>query len=79
MLVLDVRSAEECRAGHIPGAVGIPATELADRIDELPDDTELVVYCRGEHCILAYDTVRLPTGKLEWRLADLPVHAGDPV
>ncbi|MGP4027370.1 ArsR/SmtB family transcription factor [Actinomadura sp. 3N407] len=88
-LVLDVRPVEEYRAGHIPGAVSIPVTELADRIDELPADTEIVVYCRGEYCVLAYDAVRLLTGRgrravrlndgmLEWRLADLPVQHGEP-
>jgi rhodanese-related sulfurtransferase/DNA-binding transcriptional ArsR family regulator len=89
VLVLDVRPAEEYQAGHIPGAVSIPVDQLADRINELPEDTELVVYCRGEYCVLAYDAVRLLTdhgrrairlhdGMLEWRLADLPVHTADP-
>ncbi|MGW3964247.1 alpha/beta fold hydrolase [Amycolatopsis sp. NPDC005003] len=84
VVVLDVRPAHEYRAGHIPGAVNIPVGELAGRIGELPEDTEIVVYCRGEYCVLAYDAVRLLTGRgrrairlddgmLEWRLADLPV------
>lgn len=30
LVVLDVRPAEECRAGHIPGAVSIPVGELVD-------------------------------------------------
>jgi thiol-disulfide isomerase/thioredoxin len=66
-----------------------PVIELADRISELPEDVEIVVYCRGEYCVLAYDAVRLLTGRgrrairlsdgmLEWRLADLPVEAGAP-
>ena len=87
VVVLDVRPVEEYLAGHIPGAVCIPVAELADRVGELPDETEVVVYCRGEYCALAYDAVRLLTdrgrrairlndGMLEWRLADLPVHAG---
>lgn len=88
VVVLDVRPVEEYLAGHIPGARSIPVDELADRINELPEDTEIVVYCRGEYCVLAYDAVRLLTdrgrrairlddGMLEWRLADLPVDAGD--
>ncbi|MER6354862.1 metalloregulator ArsR/SmtB family transcription factor [Streptomyces sp. NPDC001634] len=88
VVVLDVRPVEEYRAGHIPGAVSIPVEELADRIGELPEETEIVVYCRGEYCVLAYDAVRLLTdrgrrairlndGMLEWRLAELPVDAGD--
>ncbi|MGW0878148.1 ArsR/SmtB family transcription factor [Streptomyces sp. NPDC002671] len=87
VVVLDVRPAEEYLAGHIPGAVSIPVEELADRINELPEDSEIVVYCRGEYCVLAYDAVRLLTdrgrrairlddGMLEWRLAELPVDAG---
>ncbi|MFF2964793.1 ArsR/SmtB family transcription factor [Streptomyces sp. NPDC057963] len=87
-LVLDVRPTEEYLAGHIPGAVSIPVDELADRINELPEDIEIVVYCRGEYCVLAYDGVRLLTdrgrravrlddGMLEWRLAEMPVDAGD--
>ncbi|MET7338776.1 metalloregulator ArsR/SmtB family transcription factor [Nonomuraea sp. NPDC005650] len=87
VVVLDVRPVEEYLAGHIPGAVSIPVAELADRISELPEHAEIVVYCRGEYCVLAYDAVRLLTdrgrrairlsdGMLEWRLADLPVEAG---
>jgi rhodanese-related sulfurtransferase/DNA-binding transcriptional ArsR family regulator len=82
--VLDVRPAEEYAAGHIPGAVSIPLDELADRLAELPDDGQIVAYCRGAFCVLAHDAVRLLTahgrtanrladGMLEWRLADLPV------
>ncbi|MEV6330466.1 metalloregulator ArsR/SmtB family transcription factor [Streptomyces sp. NPDC051909] len=87
VVVLDVRPAEEYRAGHIPGALSLPVDELAGRIDELPDGIEIVVYCRGEYCVLAHDAVRLladrgrrairlDDGMLEWRLADLPVAAG---
>ncbi len=87
VVVLDVRPAEEFLAGHIPGAISLPVAQLADRIGELPDDTEIVVYCRGAYCVLAYDAVRLLTehgrralrlsdGMLEWRLAELPVAAG---
>ncbi len=88
VIVLDVRPVEEYRAGHIPGALSIPVEELADRIDELPEEVEIVVYCRGEYCVLAYDAVRLLTdrgrrairlndGMLEWRLSELPVDASD--
>ncbi|MER7991281.1 metalloregulator ArsR/SmtB family transcription factor [Streptomyces noursei] len=88
VVVLDVRPAEEYRAGHIPGARSLPVEELTARIDELPEDTEIVVYCRGEYCVLAHDAVRLLTdlgrravrlsdGMLEWRLSELPVDASD--
>jgi rhodanese-related sulfurtransferase/DNA-binding transcriptional ArsR family regulator len=84
IVVLDVRPAEEYAAGHIPGALSIPVAELADRIAELPEETEVVAYCRGAYCVLAHDAVRLlreqgrravrlVDGMLEWRLAELPV------
>lgn len=87
LLVLDVRPLEEYLAGHIPGAVCVPVDELAERMGELPGDVEIVVYCRGEYCVFAHDAVRLLSeqgrqairlndGMLEWRLADLPVAAG---
>ncbi|GAB6857746.1 FAD-dependent oxidoreductase [Microbacterium xylanilyticum] len=34
-LILDVRSAAEYAAGHLPGALNIPHTELRDRLDEV--------------------------------------------
>lgn len=88
-VVLDVRPVEEYLAGHIPGAVSLPVAELADRINELPPDAEIIVYCRGAYCVLAYDAVRLLTdhgwrairlndGMLEWRLSELPIEAGVP-
>ena len=85
--VLDVRPVEEYRAGHLPGAVSIPLEELESRLAELPRGTEVVAYCRGAYCVMAYDALdilrahgraarRLEDGVLEWRLAGLPVEAG---
>jgi rhodanese-related sulfurtransferase/DNA-binding transcriptional ArsR family regulator len=82
--VLDVRPWQEYAAGHIPGAVSIPLDELADRLADLPDDGQIVAYCRGAYCVLAHDAVRLlaahdrtahrlADGMLEWHLAGLPV------
>jgi rhodanese-related sulfurtransferase/DNA-binding transcriptional ArsR family regulator len=82
LVVLDVRPTEEFLAAHLPGALGIPVEELADRLDELPLDAEVVAYCRGAHCVMAHDAVRLLTahgfrarraedGALEWRTAGL--------
>lgn len=84
--IVDVRPRDEYAAGHIPGAVGIPLGELADRLAELPGDGQIVAYCRGAYCVLAHDAVRLlrargrdaarlADGMLEWRLAGLPVTA----
>jgi rhodanese-related sulfurtransferase/DNA-binding transcriptional ArsR family regulator len=84
--VLDVRPAGEYAAGHLPGAVNIPIDRLAERLDELPADTEVVAYCRGPYCVFAHDAVRLlrahgrrarrlDDGVVEWRLAGQPLAA----
>jgi rhodanese-related sulfurtransferase len=91
VVVLDVRPSEEYAAGHIPDALSVPLHELGGRLAEIPGDQEIVAYCRGTYCVLAHEAVRLLTargrrarrledGKLEWRLAELPVAgaAGDP-
>lgn len=45
-VLVDVRTAEEHARGHIPGSVHIPVDELRDRLDELPRDKEIWVYCQ---------------------------------
>jgi DNA-binding transcriptional ArsR family regulator/rhodanese-related sulfurtransferase len=59
VVVLDVRPADEYAAGHLKGAVSIPLAELADRLDEIPADAEVVAYCRGRYCVLSHEAVRL--------------------
>jgi rhodanese-related sulfurtransferase/DNA-binding HxlR family transcriptional regulator len=82
--VLDVRPPEEYASGHVPGAVNVPLKELARRLEELPQGQEIVAYCRGPHCVLAFEAVaqlrekgyqarRLEDGFPEWREAGLPV------
>jgi len=82
--VLDVRPPEEYQSGHLPGAINIPLTELENRLGEFKPEQEIVAYCRGPHCILAFDAVarlrekglnakRLDGGLPEWRLSGLPV------
>ncbi len=46
-LFLDVRTQAEYRGAHIPGAVNIPHTEIAQRIDEIRahGDRPIVVFC----------------------------------
>lgn len=46
-MLLDVRTAEEYRAGAIPGAVHIPLHELRQRVAELPRDKEIIVHCQS--------------------------------
>lgn len=49
IVVLDVRTAEEYAAGHIPGAMLLPNEEIdASRPISLPVlDTEILIYCRS--------------------------------
>ncbi|MGC0249627.1 ArsR/SmtB family transcription factor [Pseudactinotalea sp. Z1748] len=86
-VILDVRPEVEYAGGHLPGAIHIPLEELTDRLAELPTDREIVAYCRGQYCVLAYEAVRqlnargldarrATDGLLEWRLAGLPVETG---
>ena len=46
MVILDVRTPSEFDDGHIEGAINIPVDYLAERLDELSKDDELLVYCR---------------------------------
>jgi rhodanese-related sulfurtransferase/DNA-binding HxlR family transcriptional regulator len=85
--VLDVRPPEEYAAGHVPGAVNVPLKKLETHLQELDPAQEVVAYCRGPHCILAFEAVaqlrehgftahRLEDGFPEWKLAGLPVEQG---
>jgi rhodanese-related sulfurtransferase/DNA-binding transcriptional ArsR family regulator len=82
--VLDVRPPDEFAAGHLPHAVNIPLRELVKRLRDIPKSREVIAYCRGPYCILAFEAVallrqrgfkahRLEDGFPEWRAAGLPV------
>ncbi len=86
--VLDVRPPEEFRAGHIPGALSVPLSELKKRLAELPRDREVVAYCRGPYCVMSieavellrkkgFDAHRLEAGVLDWRSRGWRVERGD--
>lgn len=40
--LIDVREADEYAAGHIPGAVNVPLSELADREKDIPSSAILI-------------------------------------
>ncbi|MGW0810036.1 ArsR/SmtB family transcription factor [Nonomuraea sp. NPDC002799] len=83
-VVLDVRSAADYAAGHVPGAISVPLAELLDRLDDLPADAEIVAYCGGPYCVVSPEAVRLlrehgydarplDGGYLGWRRAEQPL------
>ncbi|MBI1752704.1 MAG: FAD-dependent oxidoreductase [Acidobacteria bacterium] len=45
-MLLDVRTFQEHAGGSIPGAVCAPVDELRDRIEDLPMEKELLVFCQ---------------------------------
>jgi rhodanese-related sulfurtransferase/DNA-binding transcriptional ArsR family regulator len=86
--VIDVRPPQEYAAGHVPGAINIPLAELEKHLNEFDPTQEIVAYCRGPHCVLAFDAVatlrkkgmkarRLEEGYPEWKRAGLPVERSD--
>ena len=88
VVILDVRPAAEFAAGHIPGALSVPLEEIDAALARLPRRSQIVAYCRGPYCVLAPQAVerlraggfrarRLADGMPEWRLAGLPVTAGE--
>jgi rhodanese-related sulfurtransferase len=49
--LLDVRSPEDFRKGHVAGAVNLPHGRIVERnLAEYPAETVFVVYCSGPHC-----------------------------
>ena len=45
--LLDVRSQEEYKEGHIKDSVLIPVSDLKARLAEVPEDRVILVYCRS--------------------------------
>ena len=82
--IIDVRPASEYNAGHVPGAINMPLDKLDNRLSDFNSDQEIIAYCRGPHCVLAFDAVeklrqqgfkasRLEDGFPEWKTAGLPI------
>ncbi len=59
VIVLDVRPEKEFSSGHIPGAISIPLSELRERLNEIPNDREVVAYCRGPYCVLSPEAIKI--------------------
>lgn len=77
VVVVDVRSREEYKKGHIPGAMSVPLQELGAH--KFPKNKEVIVYCRGPLCVLSVNALvvlnareinalRLETGYAGWKM-----------
>ena len=86
--VVDVRPEEEFEAGHIPGAMSVPLRNMAEHLACIPQEQDVVVYCRGSYCALSYEAVdllrdlgykarRLADGFPEWKRRGFSVADGD--
>ncbi len=84
VVLVDVRPASEYERGHIEGAISVPLEEIENHLDELPDDAEIVAYCRGRYCTLAAQAAErfrslgveiktLNVGFPEWEQAGFPI------
>lgn len=83
VMLIDTRTPEEYAFGTIPGAINIPVDDLRQRLDEVPDNRPVVVFCavglRGylAQRILAghgYTQVRnLSGGYRTWSAATAPL------
>lgn len=82
--IIDVRPEIEYSAGHVPLAINIPLTELKKTFKSLPKSKEVIAYCRGPYCLLAFEAVaqlrakgfkarRMQDGFPEWKQQGLPV------
>jgi rhodanese-related sulfurtransferase len=74
--IIDVREAEEVKAGKIPGAINIPLGLLEFRMHELDKSKEYVMVCRsgGRSAMAAnfleshgYKVINMPGGMMEWQ------------
>jgi rhodanese-related sulfurtransferase len=76
--LLDVRTRQEHAEQAIEDSYLIPLQELGQRLDELPRDKEIVVYCRvGNRSAFAcsflarngYNVKNLEGGIMQWNMA----------
>jgi len=83
-VLLDVREDDEWDAGHAPDARHVPMTEIADRLDDVPDASPLYVICRsgGRSARVTqflnsngWEAINVADGMLGWERAGRPLEA----
>ena len=84
--ILDVREPSEWQEAHVPDSTLIPLGQLAERINEVPKDRQVVVICRsgnrsaqGRDVLLSagYENVTSVAGGItDWRTSGFPTVSG---
>lgn len=83
--LLDVRTPDEYRIGHIAEAMLIPLNELRARMGELPKDREILCVCRSgsrsgvavqQIAAAGLTSINLSGGMNAWLRAGFPVKKG---
>lgn len=72
--LIDVREADEFAAGHVPGAVNLPMSEIGDLLHELPDGAfDVICQLGGRSARVVealeargYDVTNVEGGTAEW-------------
>jgi rhodanese-related sulfurtransferase len=72
--LVDVREKDEFAAGHVPGAVNIPMSEIGNRLEELPGEAFDVICQMGGRSARVvealeargYDVTNVEGGTGEW-------------
>lgn len=84
-VVVDVREADEYEEAHVAGALLVPLSELADRVDDVPADVPVLVICKSggrsaRACEflapLGRDVTNVAGGTMAWIQSGRPVVAG---
>lgn len=84
-ILLDVRSTEEYRNGHISGATSIPLDRLPTRMNKLSKSREIICICRSgsrskratkQLIDAGYQAINLKGGMKAWSKAGNRVKAG---
>ncbi len=72
--LIDVREPDEFAAGHVPGAVNLPMSQLNDLLDQLPDQPfDVICQAGGRSARVVealeargYDATNVEGGTGEW-------------